>query len=52
MRILHYGDHHARAGQVRNCVQAAKADISDAVLNKFITDEQAFGEAYVEKTFG
>jgi hypothetical protein len=37
--------------RVRNRIQAAEADISDDVLNEFIADEQAFIEAYAQKTF-
>jgi hypothetical protein len=35
--------------RVRNRIQAAETDISDAVLNEFIADEQAFIEAYAWK---
>jgi hypothetical protein len=37
--------------RVRNRIQATEVDISDDVLNELIADEQAFVEAYVEKTF-
>jgi hypothetical protein len=40
------------AFSLHNRIQAAEADISDAVLNEPIADEQAFVEDYVEKTFG
>jgi len=36
---------------VRNRIQAAETDISDAVLDEFIADEQAFVESYACKTF-
>jgi len=42
---------HARAGRVRNRIQAAEADISDDVVNEFIADEQAFVETYAQKSF-
>jgi len=37
--------------RVRNRIQATEAEISDDVLNEFIADEQAFIEAYAQKTF-
>ena len=37
--------------RVRNRIQAAEGEISDAVLNEFIADEQAFVEAYAQKAF-
>ena len=37
--------------RVRDRIQTTEADISDDVLNEFIADEQAFIEAYAQKTF-
>ena len=39
------------APRIRNRINAAEGDISDAVLTEFITDEQAYIESYAEKTF-
>ena len=39
------------SARVRNRIQAAEGDISDAVLDEFIADEQAFIESYAGKTF-
>jgi len=39
------------AARIRNRINAAESDISDAVLTEFITDEQAYIESYAEKTF-
>jgi hypothetical protein len=37
--------------RVRNRIQAAEAEIADDVINEYIADEQAFIEAYAQKTF-
>ena len=37
--------------RIRNRINAAIGDISDAVLTEFITDEQAYIESYAKKTF-
>jgi hypothetical protein len=36
---------------VRNRIQATEAEIADTIINEFIADEQAFIEAYAQKTF-
>jgi len=37
--------------RVRNRIQATVSDVSDAVLNELIADEQAYLEAFAKKTF-
>ena len=39
------------AARIRNRINAAIGDISDAVLAEFITDEQAYIEGYAKKVF-
>ena len=39
------------AARIRNRINAAEGDISDAVLTEFITDEQAYIEGYAKKAF-
>jgi hypothetical protein len=50
-RILHYGDHNARAGRVRNRIHAAEADISDDVLSELIADSRRSSRRTPKKRF-